>query len=605
MNQHTRVRSLLALSGRPEAFRAFILLLVLCAVFPTARSQESSDAEATEASAATDAADEPDEIFVDTIDVNLINVEVFVTDKDGDRIKGLTAADFELYEDGRPVTVSNFYAVEDGRPVSLPEPSAEDLATVQAELDPLEQLDTRLKTLPVPEDQRLHLVLYVDNLFIRPFNRNKVMRQVRQFLSTTITPQDRVMMVTYDRSVHVRHPFTSDMRAIATSLFDIEELTGWAVQADQERREFLRRIDEADTELEAEGHAAFYAESVYHDMTNSVGALKDLVGSLAGVPGRKAILYVSDGIPMTPGEDMFFVYDQRFKARVAGQLRANRYSGRRLFRELTARANSNRVTFYTLEAAGLRSHTSLSAEYGGSTDSESGLTGGSRVEADYMRFANYQEPLQAMADDTGGLAAFNTNNFAGALDRMAGDFQNFYSLGYVPARGSDGRFHDIEVKVKRKGLVVRHRRGYRDKTAETVVSEGTLAALLYGVEANPLKVTLTLKPERVRDEGHYLVPLSVRVPLGELVLIPQENQYLGRFRVSVAVIDDDGKLSAVEQHSIPLTIQEGEIEVAKKQYFSYEAELLMRRGQQQIAVGVRDEFAGETSFVRQSVRIGR
>lgn len=548
---------------------------------------------------------EPAEVFVDAVEVNVVNVEVYVTDRDGRRVTGLSKEDFELFEDNRPVEVTNFYAVEEGRPTAPSKqqvpaaPRPEATATTRPDVDPP---DPRFEGPPLPEDQRLHLIVYFDNLFLRPFNRNKVIRQVRRFLHDHVTLHDRVMLVTFERAMHVRHPFTSDMSAIGTELYELEILSGFAVQAASERREVLRRIDQARDAFEAADHVDFYAKSIYNDMSASIAALKDLVGSLAGLPGRKAILYVSDGIPMTAGQDFFFLLDQKYSDRGFGQIRSGRYNGQRLYRELTARANANRVTFYTLEAVGLQSHSSLSAEYEGSGGKQ--ISDGSRAEMDFVHTSNFQEPLQLMALDTGGLASFNTSNFAGALDAMAADFQSYYSLGYSPAHSGDGRYHDIRVEVKRKGVEVRHRGGYRDKTSEARVADGTLAALLFGIESNPLALTIDIAPERPRDEGYYLVPMTVRIPLGNLALIPQGEQHLGRVRISVAVIDTDGGLSPVEQTPIPIAIPDSEIEQARTQFYTYAVELMMRRGYQKVAVGVRDEFAGENSFVRQPVRIG-
>ena len=56
--------------------------------------------------------------FFESIDVNLVNVDVYVTDKKGNRINGLTRNDFELFEDKKPVQITNFYAVEDGRSIA-------------------------------------------------------------------------------------------------------------------------------------------------------------------------------------------------------------------------------------------------------------------------------------------------------------------------------------------------------------------------------------------------------------------------------------------------------------------------------------------------------
>ena len=59
-----------------------------------------------------------DGLFIDSVDVNVVNVDVYVTDKKGTRITGLTKDDFEIFEDKRPVAITNFYAVEAGKPTT-------------------------------------------------------------------------------------------------------------------------------------------------------------------------------------------------------------------------------------------------------------------------------------------------------------------------------------------------------------------------------------------------------------------------------------------------------------------------------------------------------
>lgn len=67
------------------------------------------------------AAQEPwREVFEDVTEINVINVEVIVTDAKGQPVTGLGQDDFEPLEDGKPVDVSNFYAVESGETVTLP-----------------------------------------------------------------------------------------------------------------------------------------------------------------------------------------------------------------------------------------------------------------------------------------------------------------------------------------------------------------------------------------------------------------------------------------------------------------------------------------------------
>lgn len=579
-----------------KLFRLCLLCLLALPLLPLVAQPPG----ASQPPPAADDFEEPeegdDQLFGEVVEVNVVNVDVFVTDRDGKNVKGLTAADFELYEDGRRVEVSNFYAVDEG--AYRPEGGAPLVAKVDPDRRPEA---TRLAPLPVPEDQQLHLILYFDNQFLAPFSRNKVIYQVRTFLREHVEAGDQVMLVSFDKSLHVRHPFTSDRLAISDALNEIETVTGYATSGSSERREAIRSVEMSRTQEEAESHVESYAKRVFNDLEASTRSLRELVGSLAGIPGRKAILYVTDGIPMTAAEDLFYMLDLRFRARSTGNLLATRYTARRLFRELVAQANANRVTFYTLEAAGLRAHGSLSAEYGGSGGNQ--LTDGSYAEIDFVRMSNNTAPLQMMALDTGGLAAFSTNDIAGALSNMGRDFRTYYSLGYMPAASGSGRYHTIDVKVKRKGAKIRHRTGYRDKTASTRVSEGTVASLLYGIEANPLEVEVEIGQGQPREDGNYLVPIRVRIPIGKLVLIPQTEVHQGRVRVSLAVVDEDGLLSPVEQTPVPIAIPNADIEVARTKFYVYEAQLLMRKGGQRVAVGVRDDLAGQTSYVRQSVQI--
>ncbi len=533
----------------------------------------------------------PEGVFFESVDVNLVNVDVHVTDKKGNRVPDLTIDDFEIYENGRPMKITNFYAVEDGRR-RPPEGGVEAPRELPVDI----QAPDRLDPLALPEDQRLSLILYFDNMRLRPFNRNKVAGEIMSFLHRHVGRDDQVMLVTFERSLHIRQPFTSDLSDVRLAIDGILKLSALGVQAGTDRRDVIRRIEHSRDELDALSQVDFYAKSTYDDVVRSIRGMKDLVSSLAGLPGRKAFLYVSDGIPMTAAEDLFYLVNQKHTDGSNSMLRSRRYSARSRYRELTAHANANRVTFYTIEAQGNRPHDSLSAD--------STSVDGSMIDIDGFRQLNLRESQMMMAEDTGGQAVFGTNNFDDALDRVAEDLKSFYSLGYTPAHRGDGRYHTIEVRLKRKGLRVRHRAGYRDKTRSTRMTEGTLASLLFGVEANPLEVLCEAQRPTKREDGRYLVPFLVRIPLGKITFVPIESIHRSNLQISVAVIDDENELSPVDLKPLPITVPESDFATAVQQYYVYEVELLMEKGRQIVAVGVQDEIAGQTSYVRTPVEIG-
>ena len=531
---------------------------------------------------------EGQEFFADIVSVNVVNVDVYVTDKKGNPITGLTKNDFELFEDRKPMAVTNFYAVEGGKPSAASDPGPAMVAGPTGAPPAPE---------PVPEDQRLRLIVYVDNFNIHPFNRNRVLREMRTFLNQNVTREDRVMLVTYDRSLKVRRTFTSDPALVAAALGDLETVSGHAVHHDSERRDALARIEESESPQQALGFARSYAESIANDLNFSIDGLKTTVDMLAGMPGRKAVLYVSDGLPMSAGQELFYAVEQKFGQTAGASLTEGfRFDASRRFRELASQANANRITFYTIDAAGLRTYSSISAENAGGA--------GQSIFLDQITMSNMQSPLQYMAATTGGKAILNANSVLSHLEKVANDFKTYYSLGYSPSHVGDGRYHTIEVKVKRKGLVVRHREGYRDKSSEAQMADGTLAALNFPYEENPLGIEVTFDRPTRKDDGHFLQPVQVRIPLGKLLLIPREQTHDGVVRLYFAVMDADGGTSEVQQARVPIQIPIAEVESARGKHYTYSLTLLMRGGDHRVAVGARDDVGSESSFISRVVRVG-
>ncbi len=569
------------------AMIALSALSILCAAVAQAQSKAKP--------AAASKASEGETTFIgESVSVNVVNVDVYVTDKKGKRVTGLTRDDFQIFEDGRPMAITNFFSMEGGKVAAAPvapvvaEPAPDSAAPAPApEPEPA-------ASLPAPEDQRLVLIVYVDNFNLRPFNRNRVLRELRVFLNTKLQRDDLMMLVSYDRSVHVRQPLTSDPGLINSQLVALEKISAQGTHADSERRDALRGIEDSQSATEALSYARSYAESQFNDLAFSIDALRDIVNGLAGMPGRKALLYVSDGLQMIVGQDVYYAVQEKYKDST-GITSSFDYDTSRRFRELTSTANANRVTFYTLDAAGLRSYSSISAE---------NQTAGQGVFVDQIQIQNVQSSIRLMADETGGKAVINTNTFMPSLERIAEDFRSFYSLGYSPQHSGDGRYHEIKVKLKRKGLEVRHRAGYRDKNPETQMNDGTLAALNFPFQSNPLGVDIAFGTPQRRPDGFFVVPVDVRIPLGKLVMIPRATEHEAAARVFVAAQDDKGGTSEIQQAVVPIRVPNAEVATIGQKYYTYTLSLLMRPGEQKVAVGLRDDVANTTSFVARNVRVG-
>src|SRR6185436_13241019 len=104
---------------------------------------------------------------------------------------------------------------------------------------------------------------------------------------------------------------------------------------------------------------------------------------------------------------------------------------------------------------------------------------------------NVRAPLVLLAQETGGRAIVDTNDFASELRRMRQNLGAFYSLGFTPSHHGDGKEHRIEVRVDRPGVRLSYRRNYRDKPPLEQTVDRMLAALVHGVEEDRKSTRLT------------------------------------------------------------------------------------------------------------------
>ena len=603
--------------------------------------------------------------FGEQVEVNVVNVDVFVTGKDGNPVPGLRKSDFEIREDGKRVEITNFEAVDRG---AVPAPGeSPDVGSPRA--DAAERQTPAAAPSPgiAPADA-MHLVVYIDNVNIRPAHRARVLQQLRDFLTRELHSSDRVMLVTYNMGLQVQLPFTTDRTALGRALDGAERLSARGDDEVRARRSALQQIldiqersqstnrmeagakkggwralggpqggldDEPDEEgvlemdplcpLDIVLPARTFAETVRHQVLGDIAALKVMVNSLSGLPGRKALLHVSDGISVTPGEELFqALYElcgggsvssglsrtmrtmttdtalgstKSYRGRNA-MIDAQAYSTASEWSALAAHANTQRVTLYTLQASGLEA---AAASDAGSDPGDRILT---LTTVASIESQNRQGSLSVMAADTGGRSIFNANDVRPALGRMRDDFNRYYSLGFTPRHAGDGRQHRIEVQVRRQGLRVRHPLSYRDKPAMERAVDRTLAALFFGSEDNPLGVSLEIGEIAPVQGGGYNVPVRLRIPLHKLSFQQTEEEILeGSLRLLVATQSEDGATSKVRQVEVPVRIPQDEMLTAFGQDYIYQLALTLGPGAQRVAVAVRDEKTAQTSFLARGLRV--
>jgi hypothetical protein len=209
-----------------------------------------------------------------------------------------------------------------------------------------------------------------------------------------------------------------------------------------------------------------------------------------------------------------------------------------------------------------------------------------------------------MAAVTGGRRLTDNAKLDEQLAEVAQELASFYSLGYRPPSPGDGKYHRIAVKVRRKGAVARYREGYLDTGEIRGAAERTIAAAILGSGTNPLGITVACREQEPREDGAFLVPVAVAVPLGELVLTPERGHHSARISVLSVVRDKRGGLSEVNERQYPIEINNEELLSAVEQQATFVLGMVLRGGEYRIAVSVRDDHSSVESTVFVDVNVG-
>jgi len=559
-----------------------------------------------------------EEVYFDTIDVEVTNLDVIVTDAEGNPQTGLTRDDFEVYVDGGRVELTNFFAVE-GRELTA-------VTGIPGGSLPL---------LTTPPTQHLNLVVFIDDFNIWPENRDLLFENLRRYLGEQLDSRDRVMLVHYHapgRVERIPRDFTQDRQLLLTALDRLAAAGGPHALINGERRMFLTQLqavivkDRAVTVTTSEfrqtldnamAHSSALREIVERGSKRarrSLEVLHRLCELLAKMPGRKALLYVSDGLPLRPADSLVQEFSKKYELWMMGnhkyidddvlqELRRTvtafnlrQFDVVRQFNDLIEQANSSGVVFYPFSGGGYQSPYFAP-----------------EVRGDVSRMAirsentDLENSLYRLAEGTGGIALTRTVDVAGLIDRIVGDFTSFYSLGYEPPQSKADDFHqiEVEVRVRRQGMSVRHLKGYVEKNPITRLWELTLGALHYGLEDNPLEVRIETGEEVVVEGDTYRVPVTIEIPLRKLLLQPVEDFHSGQVSAFAVVRDEaSDDVSASEKIEMSIKIPNGEILEAMGRGAVYPLELGMRRGQQRISVGVHDHLARVDSTVSLVITVG-
>ncbi len=495
-------------------------------------------------------------------EANYVRVDVYPT-ADGRAVQDLRAEDFEILENGVPQQIQAFehVVVSPAGPQSLRAEASSVRGGEQMAANPRNRV----------------FVIFLDIPHVAVEGSHRIKEPLIRLIDRVLGPDDLVAVMTPEMSAQ-QVSFGRKTEVIADMLRD---RWTWGV------RHSIVPMDQRETEYErcypALAQRGLVAQMVQRRRERIVlDALRDLVVYTGGVrEERKAVLTISEGWALyrpdrsltnlraidasgqtepVPGREPIGVDDQG-KLRVGGartregqavsqtscdteRMHLAAMDNDDYFRQIMDLANRNNVSFYPIDPRGLAAF-----------DFPMGPGQPTSLAADRASLTSRIESLRTLADNTDGLAVVNSNDLDSGLRRIADDLTSYYLLGYYTSNASlDGGYRKITVRVKRPGVSVRARRGYRAATAAEIAAARPAAAIVPDSVRATTAALATLA--RLRDEQQFAV-LAVPVRAtdgGPVTSVWIAGEALGPARQTAggATVDIEVSGGATGHHTLTL-----------------------------------------------------
>lgn len=594
--------------------KQIIILLLVIAVLVAPRSL------AQQTTAPPPTPDQQDERVV--VSSNEVALDAVIKDKKGRPVTDLTENDFEVYEDGVRQQLKSMRLVKREAGTNVAAATGAEAGAAA----------TTTQTARVPAANNsvagvTATALVFDRLSpeARSFARDAALSYANQ----TPDANNFVGVFNIDLALRLVQPYTTDMRLVMQAINNTGSKTSPShssnvdqVQNSVARQESLRStIAAAGTVGEGGSGAAQVAvaraataDLIFAQMTQrslevfemlqrdqqgyaTTNSLLAVVNSMQRLPGRKAVIFFSEGLAIPPGVQTHF-------------------------RSVINTANRSGVSIYAVDAAGLRvisgndvtrREISRLANQGinraGEEPTGRPLTMDLERNEDLLR-ANPESGLGQLASETGGLLISDTNNLKDRLRQVDEDLHTYYLLTYVPQNQDyNGRFRQISLKLKRSGLDVQSRKGYfaiNSSFASPVLAyeAPALAALNNSSRAGSLPIaSAALSFPQTNRLG--LVPVLVEASSRAVTFSSSADNklYTTDFTILALIKDEQRqvvrKLSNQYQLSGPLNT----LEAAKRSDILFYREVELPPGRYTVETVIYDAPSGKTGVRTANVEV--
>jgi VWFA-related protein len=494
---------------------------------------------------------------------NDITLNVVVKDKKNAAIKGLTAADFELTDQGN-------------KPAKL------EVRLIDADADAGHK--TKLFTLVFES---------LDN------EQRRLAKQIAYDLVKEAKGSDHYFaVVKFTNQICILQPFTTDSNAIQQAI-DFAVSGNFGTAFTKAHNEVLAKLESAQDPL-SRLQVGMLKKQASMDTgeasRRSVTFLDSLASGLGAHPGRKPIAYFSNGLVVPTFLDI-------------------------AFEALQSRANRAGVSFYGIDCKGVGG-IGESTEGGFAAESSSGEARGFGLGRDSLDKApddffgidaateklrsNKQANLRVLSETTGGLLIADTNNPKSLLRQMIEDTNSYYELTYDPGITTfDGSLHRTKVKTLVKDAKIRDRDGYYALKLDQQDLLPYEVRLVEALGKTPLPREFEFRSGTWKVQPGVMAAIAVEVPLSGIAFKEDTTKqvYLGRLSMMVQVKDPvSGNIVRKFTRDLPLRGKLEQLSALKNSNFSFREQVSLPAGRYVVEAVVADQLTGKiaarkTSFV--------
>jgi VWFA-related protein len=511
----------------------------------------------------------------------LVQVSVVVQDKHGNPVTGLTKEDFVLLDEKKPQTIQVF-----------------SMQTNQLRATPPAALPPDVYTNRVQERAVVPTgitVILLDGLNTKFEDQTYARKQVVKFLQQ-IQPQDRIALYTLGSKLRVLHDFTSDSASLVAALDQYHGRTPAELQTPA-----ADKIDTGSQMLDEFLNSSYQAESTFYikdRVRKTMAALTEIAAHVGTLPGRKNLIWVSGSFPTIVG----------FENIMTGPRNNTTLFGDDI--EETARAlNNANLAVYPVDARGLMA-TALNA----GPRSSSAYSGG-----DSLRYGLQESPtagplsrmrspdpanlttMLTLADRTGGKAFYNTNDILGAIRQAVDDSRATYEIGYYPEDITwDGKFREIKVEVKDKGMRIRARKGYF-ALPEPQLTQELRQAVIAQIATGPLDATgigvkvhvrsAVAQPDRKMKVMIYFDP-------HEFNFTQKDGRWAGIVDTVFIELDDKSQPITAVDETLNLNFDDAKFNSLLKEGIRYGKEITIAPNTIEVRVLLRDATNGNVGSIQ-------